>query len=99
MVREADRTTERQAPSSYGGHSPYESQGEPPPDVPSGTEGRMNWGTLRPQIFIAIICATLFSVVALFVGVALDAVEIVTAVIGGLFGFLGGVSLKVLENE
>jgi|TARA_R100000656_G_scaffold117043_1_gene90310 uncharacterized membrane protein YccC len=59
----------------------------------------MNWGTLRPQIFIAIICATLFSVVALFVGVALDAVEIVTAVIGGLFGFLGGVSLKVLENE
>ena len=59
----------------------------------------MNWGTLRPQIFVAIICATLFSVVALFVGVALDAVEIVTAVIGGLFGFLGGVSLKVLENE
>jgi uncharacterized membrane protein YccC len=59
----------------------------------------MNWGTLRPQIFIAIICATIFSVVALFVGIALDAVEIVTAVIGGLFGFLGGVSLKVLENE
>ena len=59
----------------------------------------MNWGTLRPQIFIAIICATLFSIVALFVGVALDAVEIVTAVIGGLFGVLGGVSLKVLENE
>ena len=99
MVRETRRTTEGQAPTSYGGHSPYESQAEPPPDVPSGTEGRMNWGTLRPQIFIAIICATLFSVVALFVGVALDAVEIVTAVIGGLFGFLGGVSLKVLENE
>jgi len=59
----------------------------------------MNWGTLRPQIFIAIICATVFSIVALFVGIALDAVEIVTAVIGGLFGFLGGVSLKVLENE
>jgi len=59
----------------------------------------MNWGTLRPQIFIAIICATAFSIVALFVGIALDAVEIVTAVIGGLFGFLGGVSLKVLENE
>ena len=59
----------------------------------------MNWGTLRPQIFIAIICATIFSVVALFVGIDLDAVEIVTAVIGGLFGFLGGVSLKVLENE
>lgn len=27
------------------------------------------------------------------------ATEIVTAVVGGIFGFLGGVSLKVLENE
>ena len=99
MVREADRTTERQAPSSYGGHSPYESQGEPPPDVPSGTEGRMNWGTLRPQIFISIICATVFSIVALFVGMHLDAVEIITAVVGSYVGFLAGVSLKVLESE
>ena len=59
----------------------------------------MNWGTLRPQIFVAIICATLFSVVALFVGVALDAVEVVTAVVGSFIGFLAGVSLKVLESE
>jgi len=29
----------------------------------------------------------------------MQATEIVTAVIGGIFGFLGGVSLKVLENE
>ncbi len=99
MVRETGRTTERQAPASYGSHSAYESQGEPPPDVPSGTGGRINWGTLRPQIFIAIICATLFSIIALFVGVAFDAVEVVTAVIGSYVGFLAGVSLKVLENE
>ena len=59
----------------------------------------MNWGTLRPQIFVAIICATAFSIVALFVGVTLDAVEVVTAVIGSYVGFLAGVSLKVLENE
>jgi len=26
-------------------------------------------------------------------------VEVLTALIGGLMGFLGGVSLKVLENE
>ena len=26
-------------------------------------------------------------------------IEIMTAIIGGIFGFLGGVSLKVLENE
>lgn len=29
----------------------------------------------------------------------MEAVEIVTGIVGGLFGFLGGVSLKVLENE
>ena len=99
MVRDASRTTQTQIPTSYGGHSPYESQGEPPPDVPSRTEGRMNWGTLRPQIFVAIICATLFSVVALIVGMQMGAVEIITAVVGSYVGLLAGVSLKVLENE
>jgi len=59
----------------------------------------MSYGKLRPQIALAIICATLFSVTAILVGMSLGAVEIVTAVIGGIFGFLGGVSLKVLENE
>jgi len=54
---------------------------------------------LRPQIFLAIVCATLFSVIAIYIGWKMEATEIVTAVIGGIFGFLGGVSLKVLENE
>jgi hypothetical protein len=53
----------------------------------------------RPQIALAIICATTFSIVAIYVGWQMEATEIVTAVIGGIFGFLGGVSLKVLENE
>ena len=56
-------------------------------------------GKLRPQIFLAILCATLFSCIAMYVGMKMEAVEIVTAIVGGLFGFLGGVSLKVLENE
>jgi hypothetical protein len=56
-------------------------------------------GQLRPQIFLAIICATVFSCLAMYVGMKMEAVEIVTAIVGGLFGFLGGVSLKVLENE
>lgn len=59
----------------------------------------MSWGKIRPQILVAVLCATLFSVVALYVGMRMEAVEIVTAIVGGLFGFLGGVSLKVLENE
>ena len=56
-------------------------------------------GKLRPQIFLAIVCATLFSSLAIYIGMKMEAVEIVTAIVGGLFGFLGGVSLKVLENE
>ena len=54
---------------------------------------------LRPQIMAAILCGTIFSVIAVYVGMQMDAVEVVTGIIGGLFGFLGGVSLKVLENE
>ena len=54
---------------------------------------------IRPQILAALLCATLFSLFAVWVGLQMDAVEVVTAIIGGLFGFLGGVSLKVLESE
>ena len=56
-------------------------------------------GKIRPQILAAILCATIFSVFALWIGMELAATEIGTAVGGGIFGFLGGVSLKVLENE
>ena len=54
---------------------------------------------VRPQIALAILCGTIFSLFAVWVGATMEAVEVVTAVIGGIFGFLGGVSLKVLENE
>ena len=54
---------------------------------------------IRPQILAAILCGTAFSLVAIWIGARMEAVEVVTAVIGGIFGFLGGVSLKVLENE
>jgi len=56
-------------------------------------------GRVRPQILAAIVCGTVFSIFAVWVGMKMEAVEVVTAIIGGLFGFLGGVSLKVLENE
>jgi len=35
----------------------------------------------------------------MYIGWRMDAVEVVTAIAGSIFGFLGGVSLKVLENE
>jgi len=48
---------------------------------------------------VAILCATTFSMFAAWIGWRMDAIEVLTGIIGGLFGFLGGVSLKVLENE
>ena len=60
---------------------------------------RMEFGKIRPQVFVAILCDTFFSTFASWLAYQMDAVEIMTAIIGGLFGFLGGVSLKVLENE
>jgi hypothetical protein len=54
---------------------------------------------IRPQIMIALLCGTIFGIVGMWVGMKMEATEIVTAVIGSVFGFLGGVSLKVLEQE
>mgnify|MGYP003153485114 CR=1 FL=1 len=59
----------------------------------------MEFGKVRPQIMAALLAATIFSLFAAWLAYKMDAVEILTAIIGGLFGFLGGVSLKVLENE
>jgi ABC-type Mn2+/Zn2+ transport system permease subunit len=54
---------------------------------------------MRPQIMVAILCGTIFGVVGMWIGMKMEATEVVTAVIGSVFGFLGGVSLKVLEQE
>ena len=54
---------------------------------------------VRPQIFAAIICGTVFGVFGTWVGMQMNAVEIVTGVIGSVFGFLAGVSFKILEAE
>ena len=59
----------------------------------------MNMCKLRPQILVAIICATIFSIFGLWVGLQMEATEVLTGFLGGLFGFLGGGALKVLEIE
>lgn len=56
-------------------------------------------GVIRPQVLAAIVSGTCVTFVALFVGMEMGAVEIITGVTGMIFGFLGGVSLKILENE
>jgi len=80
-----------------GIHSSYQGAIESQANIPHKEKNMM--GRFRPQIALGIICATLFSCLGLWIGLQLEAVEIITAIIGGLFGFLGGVSLKVLENE
>ncbi len=60
---------------------------------------RMEFGKIRPQVFVAILCATFFSTFASWLAYQMDAVEIMTAIIGSYVGFLAGVSLKVLEGE
>ena len=56
-------------------------------------------GKVRPQILVAILCGTIFGIIGMWIGWQMGATEIVTAIIGSVFGFLGGVSLKVLEQE
>jgi hypothetical protein len=56
-------------------------------------------GKVRPQIMVAILCGTMFGIVGMWIGMEMAATEIVTAVVGSVFGFLAGVSLKVLEQE
>ena len=80
-----------------GVHSSYQGAIESQANIPHKEKNMM--GRFRPQIALGIICATLFSCLGLWIGLQLEAVEVITAIIGGLFGFLGGVSLKVLENE
>ena len=56
-------------------------------------------GKIRPQVLTAIVCATVFSLFAAYLGYKMMATEILTGLIGGVFGFLGGVSLRIIENE
>tara|TARA_R100001086_G_scaffold82711_4_gene40491 strand:- start:272 stop:463 length:192 start_codon:yes stop_codon:yes gene_type:complete len=56
-------------------------------------------GKFRPQVFLAILCGTVFGIVGMYIGLKMNATEVVTAIVGSVFGFLGGVSLKVLEQE
>jgi len=56
-------------------------------------------GKIRPQILVAILCATIFSMFAAYLGYRMGATEILTGLIGAVFGFLGGVSLRIIENE
>ena len=56
-------------------------------------------GRSRPQIFISIICGTTLAIVISVLAYKMQSIEIITAVVGSVFGYLAGVSQKILESE
>ena len=62
-----------------------------PPAKISFWRNPMNFGKLRPQIFLSIICLSVLAIVWVWQGYS----EIATATIGGIIAL----GMKVLENE
>lgn len=54
---------------------------------------------IRPQILLALICATIIAVVGAWIGRAMNAPEIVTAALAGAFGVIGTLGMKILEDK
>ena len=52
-----------------------------------------------PQVFLSILCGTIIAIVISFIALKLQSIEIITAVVGAGFGFLAGISSKLLEAE
>ena len=70
-----------------------------------GLDGIFNSGgdkmmkKIRPQIMVAMIAALIFSLFAAWIGYLMSATEILTSVISGIFGFLAGTSMRILQND
>ena len=56
-------------------------------------------GKIRPQVALSIICGTLVALVVAILAWNLQSIEILTGVVGSVFGFLAGISSKLLEAE
>jgi len=57
------------------------------------------WDKIKPQAMAAIMAAFGIGIFSLYVGMAMDKVEIITAVIGAAFGFLGGVTTQIYDKD
>ena len=67
-----------------------------PPTVPPKKENMM--GRLRPQIALGILCATIFSCLGLWIGLQLQAIEVITAIIEISIRDDGSISQKERSN-
>ena len=54
---------------------------------------------VRPQVFLAIVCGTVVAIIISVIAWQLESIEIITGVAGSVFGFLAGISSKLLEAE
>jgi|TARA_R110000824_G_scaffold193330_1_gene375725 hypothetical protein len=54
---------------------------------------------VRPQVFLSILCGTLIAITISLIAWRLGSIEIITGVTGAVFGFLAGISSKLLEAE
>jgi len=71
-------------------------------DVPLGIwallDTVMKMTALRPQILAAIVAATIFCTFTAWIGWKLQAVEVITGLTGAFIGFLGGISLRIIDS-
>ena len=58
----------------------------------------MKTTAFRPQILASIIAATLFCCLTAWIGWKLEAVEVITGLTGAFIGFLGGISLRIIDS-
>jgi hypothetical protein len=56
-------------------------------------------GKIRPQVFLSIVCGTVTAITISVIAWQLQSIEIITGVAGSVFGFLAGISSKLLEAE
>jgi len=54
---------------------------------------------IRPQVFLSIVCGTVVAITISLIAWQLQSIEIITGVAGSVFGFLAGISSKLLEAE
>ncbi len=52
----------------------------------------------RPQILASIIAATIFCSFTAWIGWKMEAVEVITGLTGAFIGFLGGISLRIIDS-
>jgi len=58
----------------------------------------MKTTAFRPQILASIVAATVFCTFTAWIGWKMDATEIITGLTGAFIGFLGGISLRIIDS-